>query len=238
MHRRSSPQFDSFPGYARLLKILVVASLVFTGCNQSGGKAEKTSESSALQWHDPRPAEVSQDGSDGFFQNQVANQESLNQVKTNWFPSPAQPVTGEGTANESVFTEAQKALGESSRSGPDGGNLACAWMVNKILKRAVGYKVNGDSTTSMNQVFQSHVRSGKALLVPINDAQPGDVIISPTTWSPKRNTGHVGIIGEGSDVYSNSSGAAKWENNYTVDRWQNRYQNQKGLKTYVYRILV
>jgi hypothetical protein len=220
------------------LTLLVVASLVFTGCNQSGGKAEKASEKSSFKWHDPRPAEVSQDGSDDFFQNPAANPESLNQVETNGFLSPTQSVTEEGTANESVFAEAQKALGESSRSGPDGGNLACAWMVNKILKRAVGYKVNGDSTTSMNQVFQSHIRSGKALLVPINDAKPGDVIISPTTWSPKRNTGHVGIIGEGGDVFSNSSGAAKWDKNYTVDRWLNRYQNQKGLQTYVYRILV
>lgn len=155
---------------------------------------------------------------------------------TNQFKSDSNQPTA-GTANAKILEQATVALNESSRSGPDGGNLACAWMVNKILKRSVGFKVNGDSTTTMNTEFKRLVASGRAEKIPLKSAQPGDVIISPTTWSPKRNTGHVGIVGQNGSIFSNSSKNAQWESNYDMSRWLGYYKKDKGLDTFAYRIL-
>ncbi|MBT3786133.1 hypothetical protein HOF92_14260 [bacterium] len=110
-------------------------------------------------------------------------------------------------------------------------------MVNKVLKRSVGYKVDGDSTSKMNEDFQAEIRKGRAVQVPLSEAKPGDIIISPTVWSPKRNTGHVGIVGEGRRIFSNSSSKAKWQDNFSYDSWTQYYKTKKGLSINVYRIL-
>ena len=180
---------------------------------------------------EPRPAKIPLEDSSSpldVFPESVDTPDAISAVQSE---SPAA-----GSANQRILSEAREAIGESSRNGPDGGNLACAWMVNKILDRAVGYKVNGDSTTTMNQVFRSHVASGRAQQIPASQAQPGDIIISPTTWTPTRNTGHVGIVGENGVVMSNSSSRARWEENFTAESWFRRYEQQKGLRTYIYRI--
>jgi len=156
-------------------------------------------------------------------------------------PDPAPPTPDPQPeardAGPEIFAEAQKALGESSRSGPDGGNLACAWFVNKILKRTVGYKVDGDSTSNMEKDFQAEIAKGKAMKVSLAEAKPGDIILSPTVWYPTRNTGHVGIVGENQQIMSNSSSKAKWSQNFTYDSWKAYYQTRKGLEINIYRIL-
>jgi len=144
-----------------------------------------------------------------------------------------QPRTGRSAE---IYDAARRAVGESSRSGPDGGNLACAWFVNKILRRTVGYTVNGDGTSSMYTVFQSLERAGHAERIPVENAQPGDIILSPTVWTPRRNTGHVGIMGSGNQIYSNSSARARWEQNFSMSSWRDRYLRRKGLGLYIYRL--
>jgi hypothetical protein len=124
----------------------------------------------------------------------------------------------------------------SSRNGPDGGNLACAWAVNKILQASIGKKFDHDSTTDMDRELRMGVSSGTVESIPVSEARPGDIVISPTIWSPERVTGHVGIVGENGKIYSNSSREAQWKQNFTMASWKDYYGSKKGLKVNIYRV--
>ncbi len=140
------------------------------------------------------------------------------------------------TNAQAILRNAQFAANNRSStcniSGTNGGRLACAATVNSIVEVATGQAVGGGlSTANMYPVLQNSNRftpvSGG-----INGAQPGDIIIAPTSGG---NTGHVGICetaGCGS-IISNQSGSA------TVGRnpgsyWANQYRN---LQIYVFRPL-
>ncbi|MCO4783951.1 MAG: hypothetical protein KC646_16610 [Candidatus Cloacimonetes bacterium] len=150
-----------------------------------------------------------------------------------------------GSANAAIFREATEALGESSEAGPGGGSVACAWMVNKVLKRSVGITVDGNATLNMNEDFRSMVAAGKAEAIPVADAKPGDVIISPTEYrNGKKNTGHVGIVGQGGTILSNGGRTQpnggkdyKWRDKFNMASWKGYYQSKKGLDMNVYRII-
>ena len=218
-----------------LLIVIVVGALQFVllGCSKVPSNSKNSNHKISKNWREARPTDtpitaIAEPSTIDFSDDAGKNPTVLSESDGN--------SDSTGSANEKISKEAIRALGESSKSGPDGGNLACAWMVNKILQRSIGYKVNGDSTSSMNQVFQSHVASGRAQLIPASQARLGDIIISPTVWSPKRNTGHVGIVGQNGKIMSNSSSRAQWEENFTSETWYRKYEQKKGLRTFIYRI--
>jgi uncharacterized protein YgiM (DUF1202 family) len=155
-------------------------------------------------------------------------------------PAPTNSSVKPGESQSKEIYDTTLAMnGTSSKSGPGGGNVACAWMVNKVLKQAIGRTVNGDATASMYDVFETElILAGKAQRVSLDEAIPGDIVLSPTQYtSSGRNTGHVGVIGEGDKIYSNSSSKAKLCQNFTRQSWINYYQTKKGLPVYIYRIL-
>lgn len=116
----------------------------------------------------------------------------------------------------------------STSAGPDGGNLACVWAVRKIVKEVLGFWITQSDGTA---VFDPALRKcfGNEGLES-GDVSPGGIIISPTSGS---NIGHVGLLGTGRGddrlVYSNSSSAAMWKQNFSVKTWRERYANKKGL---------
>ena len=127
----------------------------------------------------------------------------------------------------------------SSASGPDGGNLACVWAVRHLIKNALGYWVTRTDGTA---VFDPELRRCFGGTHQEADVEAGGIIISPTEGSsPNRNVGHVGLLGEKTGdgsrkIYSNSSGAAVWKQNFTLDSWIARYRDRKGLKIRFYPI--
>ena len=131
----------------------------------------------------------------------------------------------------------------SSKSGPDGGNLACVWAVRRILKKALGRVVHKSDLTT---TFENELDDCFSDDLPESDILPGGIVISPTTWKKVGNktvrvgTGHVGILGEGSGdsrlIYSNSSSNANWAQNFTVASWYARYRDKKGLSVHFYPI--
>ena len=88
---------------------------------------------------------------------------------------------------------------------------------------------NGLATAEMFRVLKEH----HTKLNGASQAQPGTIIISPTP--PGGPHGHVGIVGDspgGLDemrIFSNSSGIAKFAQNFTIKAWKNRY-GPKGLE--------
>jgi hypothetical protein len=100
----------------------------------------------------------------------------------------------------------QQLRGMDTSAGPDGGNLACAWAVNKVLKKATG-KTIGDNTDFVPSV-ETALQSGEGIQVGRSKAVAGDIVIAG-------NQGHIGICQNAgcTRVLSNSSSRAKfsWE---------------------------
>jgi hypothetical protein len=100
----------------------------------------------------------------------------------------------------------QQMRGMDTSAGPDGGNLACAWSVNKVLKKSIG-KTIGDNTDYVPSV-EAALQRGEGVQVGRSKAVAGDIVIAG-------NQGHIGICQNAgcSRVLSNSSTKARfsWE---------------------------
>jgi hypothetical protein len=100
----------------------------------------------------------------------------------------------------------QQMKGMDTSAGPDGGNLACAWSVNKVLKKATG-KTIGANTDYVPSV-EGALQGGEGIQVGRNKAVAGDIVIAG-------NQAHIGICQNAgcTRVLSNSSSRAKfsWE---------------------------
>ena len=123
----------------------------------------------------------------------------------------------------------------STRTGPDGGNLACVWAVRHIVRNKLGRWVTRTDSTS---TFANELEYGFRRTFTEAEVPAGGIIISPTIWgsgSMRGRHGHVGLLGPrepGVDrrIYSNSSGRARWEQNFTLSKWKRVYEETKGLR--------
>ena len=148
------------------------------------------------------------------------------------------PAPGPNTdINAKVFAKAKASVGmdTSKVPGTGGGNLACAWAVNEVVRQALGKPIAADSkgrnALGTGQVFdalrKNHIQT--------DNPTPGSIIISPTPPSGAVH-GHIGIVGQspagGSDntqVFSNSSGQKQFAQNRTFKSWRARYVDQLHL---------
>lgn len=157
-------------------------------------------------------------------------------------------ITAAAVACSAVNADRQASLHEysasqvdkfSSANGPDGGNLACVWAVRHLIHDHLGYWVTRTDATA---IFDQELRRCFGGTFQEADVEAGGIIISPTEPKPSgqgRNIGHVGLLGprtgdESRLIYSNSSGAAKWKQNFTLGSWIKRYREKKGLKIRFY----
>jgi hypothetical protein len=139
--------------------------------------------------------------------------------------------------NAKVFAKAKASVGmdTSKVPGTGGGNLACAWAVNEVVRLALGKPIAADSkgrnALGTGEVFDAlrkhHIQT--------DNPSPGSIIISPTPPSGSVH-GHIGIVGQsptgGSDntqVFSNSSGQKQFAQNRTFKSWSARYIDQLHL---------
>ncbi|MFZ9887574.1 MAG: hypothetical protein ACO3JL_08730 [Myxococcota bacterium] len=132
------------------------------------------------------------------------------------------------SASERIVRGAHAYRGASTRRGPGGGNLACAYAVNNVLRQQ-GIKPLGQNPNyvpSMEQDLQQRVRQGGAVRVPPGQARPGDIVIAG-------NQSHVGIALGGGRVLSNSSSrrSFSWESGMNFDGYYG------GGASRVYRLL-
>jgi len=126
----------------------------------------------------------------------------------------------------------------SSKTGPDGGNLACVWTVRHLVYTALKRWITKTDGTA---VFEPELRACFGAPSKEADILPGGIVISPTRSIPgskRMNVGHVGFLGAGKGgarlIYSNSSARARLEQNFTVAAWIKRYQDTKGLSVRYY----
>ena len=117
-----------------------------------------------------------------------------------------------GELNQQVY----QSLGEmghfDTSAGPDGGNLACAWAVNRVLENA-GIAPVGSNPNYVPSV-ESALQSGRGTQINQTQAQAGDIVIAP-------NGHHIGFcLNDGcTQVRSNSSSRAQfaWDSNFNFD---------------------
>ncbi|MFM5958156.1 MAG: hypothetical protein ACKOQ2_13500, partial [Dolichospermum sp.] len=100
----------------------------------------------------------------------------------------------------------------STKDGPEKGNKACAFAVNKVIKNA-GLNPVGKNPKYVPSV-EADLKSGRGEKIKQSEAKAGDLAISS-------NTGHIGIcLNDGcTKIRSNSSSKAqfKWDSNDNFD---------------------
>jgi hypothetical protein len=134
----------------------------------------------------------------------------------------------QGTAGNGPLSNAiASRIGESTAgiAGTDGGNLACAWVVNSVFEQATGSPIatGGDRLSVLGTVAAIEAQPDRFREVSRAEAlaSGGDYIIaSNPEWGS--NGSHIGI-GNGSTIWSNSSSQAAIEQNFTSGSWSNYY---------------
>jgi hypothetical protein len=152
-------------------------------------------------------------GVQGVGQFVTAIPSQVGQFATNTVQRVGQFITGD---KSTAVAQAAKSLeGSSSREGPGGGNVACAWKTAKAL-RAAGYDIKPGSPEEVNVNAQiAFLKKRGAVQVPQSEARPGDIVYSYDR--------HIGIVSEGQGsqarVISNSSSKAQfcWKSDLNFD---------------------
>ena len=132
-----------------------------------------------------------------------------------------------------IVNSAYANLNVSTRRIPGtmSGNLGCAAAVSIIFYRATGYAIAGSGaitlgTSSMWNHLEKESRESNGVWQKITnwkmDSQPGDIILTARAFK----AGHVGVVVEGGNIISNSSGGfqgdkkGQVELNYNLNTWQ------------------
>jgi len=114
--------------------------------------------------------------------------------------------------------------------GTGGGNLGCAAAVSLMFYRATGYGIagNGAITLGTSSIYSNLSKesekpgaSWKKIINWKTESQPGDIIVTSRGSQP----GHTGIVVDGGNIISNSSGGfngdkkGQIEMNYNLNSW-------------------
>nr|WP_157872634.1 CHAP domain-containing protein [Bradyrhizobium sp. ORS 278] len=146
--------------------------------------------------------------------------------------------------NAKVFAKAQSFVGfdTSGVPGTGGGNLACAWAVNEVVRLALGKPIStegrGKNGLGTAGLFDALRRNHTQVDAP----SPGSIIISPTPPTGSVH-GHVGIVGQNpggntdnTQIFSNSSRQAKFAQNLSIKSWKARYANTLHLQVLYFNL--
>lgn len=125
-------------------------------------------------------------------------------------PASGCTISASGSTGQKIMQAVQRSIGESTTAGPGGGNIACAWEVNRVLAKAGIAPVDGSSVPNM----VSALESGRGQRVSANQAQPGDIVIA-------HNMEHVGIcMNVGCSVVQSNSSSRRsfsWQSDQNFD---------------------
>lgn len=126
-------------------------------------------------------------------------------------------------AKEHIGTDASPA-----DLAPD--ELGCAETVTTILKKLYPKTPIITGTWTLWDYFEKHPN-----WFPMQQPEPGCIIISPTGTGNGKFPGHVGIMLDDGTIASNDSFTGKFERNYDLDTWKARYQEKGGFPVYYYK---
>lgn len=131
-----------------------------------------------------------------------------------------------------LYNTAKDCLGTDMITDPTiSQEVGCAVSVNAVYQKAFGKPIGGGaSTAALYQVLQTDARFAR-----VDEALPGDIIISPTGTSTKGAPhGHVGIVGY-HGIMSNNSLNGLWSEVYTLETWNSYYATYLGFPVCFFR---
>ena len=130
-----------------------------------------------------------------------------------------------GNYNQAILTAAQSLMGMCTNDGPDGGNNACAWSVNQVLRKA-GISPLGENPNYVPSLLEA-LQGGRGQLISRPEAKAGDLVIA-------NGEAHIGIGLDDScnTVLSNSSSRARFQ-------WQSDtdFDGYYGGPSTIYRLI-
>ena len=133
--------------------------------------------------------------------------------------------TTTGSVSSSGIAAAAAAYtGANTSTGPDGGNLACAWAVNNVLQLDGIAPIDGDSVPAM--VDALNAGRGTQIYDP-SQAQVGDIVV-------EGNEGHVGII-TNIDSSGNITVTSNSSSNATFS-WKSDINFGSSYKSLIYQV--
>jgi hypothetical protein len=111
-------------------------------------------------------------------------------------------LTPAGGSPQKIADAIKSRAGESTAGGPDDGNNACAWEVNRILKSTLGHTI-GENPNSVPSV-QAALEGSQGTRISPSQAQAGDIVV----WQDH----HMGFCTDNgcNNVISNSSSNASF----------------------------
>ena len=131
-----------------------------------------------------------------------------------------QPPTAQDEVSRKIGEILPSFVGYSTAGvpGTDGGNLADTWMVNEIVRVALGKPLSGEGNNNgLGTAAAFEVLKSRHIQRTIAELSEGMIIISPTVGNAH---GHIGIVGKplpdgNFAIYSNSSSQAAFTQNRT-----------------------
>jgi hypothetical protein len=146
--------------------------------------------------------------------------------------------------NARVFAKAQSFVGFNTAKvpGTEGGNLACAWAVNEVVRLALGKPIStegrGQNGLGTGGIYDALRKNHTQVGTP----SAGSIVISPTPPTGSVH-GHVGIVGQNpggatdnTQIFSNSSSQKKFAQNLSVRSWEARYESTLHLQVLYFNL--
>lgn len=222
----------------KLRLLLIIMACLLAGCEKGDGEPCNKVDPEwrpAASKPDEVPVVTSNAGvaTEEVTVTEPANQVAANDVVANEVVPDGVAANEAGSINQRIHQAAVNSVDNlDSSGGPGGGNLACAWAVNRILRSTIGRTFDHNGTSSMDAELRMGVSSGTVERIDRENVRPGDIVISPTVGD---RIGHVGIMGENGMIYSNSSRLKQWKQNYNLSSWTDRYTG-RNLAVNFYRV--
>ena len=147
-------------------------------------------------------------------------------------PEPPKPIS----PNEKLYEYARTFLGkDASPKDVATDEYGCAETITNIIHGCFGdFPVEGGTIISTITLFKKLKSHEKFELV--TDFSYGDILVSPTGYGNGTiKNGHTGILGKNGLIMSNDSTTGLFKENYTIDKWVERFREQGGFPLYFFR---
>lgn len=134
---------------------------------------------------------------------------------------------------KTLYEAARRQLGnDASPRDRASDELGCAESVSEIIQDVLpDFPVVTGTYTLW--ILLSHDKRFRQ----VTNNLPGTIIISPTGTARKHKfPGHVGICGFSGTIMSNNSRTGIFEENYTLQSWEKRYEVEGGYPVYFFEL--
>lgn len=135
--------------------------------------------------------------------------------------------------SEMVYIIAKNRVGQDL--SPTQSVLGCVESLATILKSAGVNLREKLSTYRLRPELDSDIKFRKT-----KHPSRGSIILSATgtqRWRTEVKNGHVGITGDDGVIYSNSSENDLWDDEWTIDKWEEYFSKKHGFLVEYYDIL-